>query len=54
MTIQVGPQEKEMIMTSQEAMDKLFRIYRYLRAQGDITSARLVYRLWYWRNEEYY
>ena len=41
-------------MTSQEAMKKLFRIYRYLYAQGDMASAHLVYRLWYWREEEYY
>jgi hypothetical protein len=41
-------------MTRKQAMNKLFRIYRYLRAQGDMASANLVYRLWYWRNEEYY
>jgi len=41
-------------MTREEAMMKLLRIYRYLRSQGDIASANLVYSLWYWRNEDYY
>jgi hypothetical protein len=41
-------------MSSKRAKDKLFRIYRYLCAQGDMTSANLIYGLWYWENEEYY
>ena len=41
-------------MTHRDAMKKLLRIYRYLCAQGDLTGANLVYRVWYWGNEDYY
>jgi hypothetical protein len=41
-------------MTNNDAMSKLLRIYRYLCARGDMASANLVYRVWYWGNEGYH